>query len=321
MMFDIGTPSAKVTYDEMPADTQVCNCNGVSKAGPSRRAWKAGCHDSFEIRHGCRRARAWAAAPARARSRNSSPGCLGGEVEDDPSIHYYVPLHSRCGSQSSLKRDRRARPEVGVVRVAGTRKRRASRTPPGSRRWPRCSSPSGRASTTTSGTPASSTTGCTPTSRRTGPSPSCPRCRAACAPPDELIRIGQVAQEVQRAAGETDGRPAGRPRRPEEGGPAQDLERPRLQGRLRLGQELPHLQELHRCGFLPLRPRRLDGLRSADRAALPRHRRAGQAEARHGRLPAQLLRGLRQGCRLRRGRRGQVGDLRRRRGRCPHPQG
>ena len=32
LMFDLGTPSAKVTMDEMPADTQVCNCNGVTKA-------------------------------------------------------------------------------------------------------------------------------------------------------------------------------------------------------------------------------------------------------------------------------------------------
>ncbi len=31
LLFDIGAPSEKVTLDEMPADTQVCNCNGVTK--------------------------------------------------------------------------------------------------------------------------------------------------------------------------------------------------------------------------------------------------------------------------------------------------
>ena len=31
LLFDLGTPSQKVTLDEMPADAQVCNCNGVTK--------------------------------------------------------------------------------------------------------------------------------------------------------------------------------------------------------------------------------------------------------------------------------------------------
>ena len=30
-MFDLGAPSQKVTIDEMPADAQVCNCNGITK--------------------------------------------------------------------------------------------------------------------------------------------------------------------------------------------------------------------------------------------------------------------------------------------------
>jgi len=31
LLFDIGTPTQKITLDEMPADMQVCNCNGVTK--------------------------------------------------------------------------------------------------------------------------------------------------------------------------------------------------------------------------------------------------------------------------------------------------
>jgi nitrite reductase (NADH) large subunit len=31
LLFDIGVPSTHVTFDEMPADVQICNCNGVKK--------------------------------------------------------------------------------------------------------------------------------------------------------------------------------------------------------------------------------------------------------------------------------------------------
>ena len=32
LLLDFGAPSQKITIDEMPADMQVCNCNGVTKA-------------------------------------------------------------------------------------------------------------------------------------------------------------------------------------------------------------------------------------------------------------------------------------------------
>jgi nitrite reductase [NAD(P)H] large subunit len=32
LLFEFGAPSQKITIDEMPADMQVCNCNGVTKA-------------------------------------------------------------------------------------------------------------------------------------------------------------------------------------------------------------------------------------------------------------------------------------------------
>jgi nitrite reductase (NADH) large subunit len=88
LLFDIGTPSQKVTLDEMPADAQVCNCNGVTKAAigscvaGGRRTTKAvmgatragmGCGSCKELVHDVV---AW---------------FLGGEVEEDPSVHYYVP--------------------------------------------------------------------------------------------------------------------------------------------------------------------------------------------------------------------------------------
>ena len=35
LLFDLGTPSQKVTMAEMPAEAQVCNCNGVTKGAIS----------------------------------------------------------------------------------------------------------------------------------------------------------------------------------------------------------------------------------------------------------------------------------------------
>src|SRR5580704_19458358 len=32
LLFEFGAPSQKITIDEMPADMQICNCNGVTKA-------------------------------------------------------------------------------------------------------------------------------------------------------------------------------------------------------------------------------------------------------------------------------------------------
>ena len=88
LLFDLGAPSQKVTIDEMPAQMQVCNCNGVTKAAI------AAC-----VAGGVR------SAPGVMNATRAGKGCgsckglvgeivtwlLGGEVEDDPSVHYYVP--------------------------------------------------------------------------------------------------------------------------------------------------------------------------------------------------------------------------------------
>ncbi len=88
LLFDLGTPSQKVTLDEMPADQQVCNCNGVTKEAigacvkSGRKTTKA-VMDATRAGMGCGSCKslvgevvAWFA---------------GGAVEEDPSIHYYVP--------------------------------------------------------------------------------------------------------------------------------------------------------------------------------------------------------------------------------------
>jgi nitrite reductase (NADH) large subunit len=89
LLFDLGTPSQKVTLDEMPADAQVCNCNGVNKAAIGA------C-----VEAGMRTATAVMNATRAGKGCGSCKGLVnelvdwfcGGEAEVDPSIHYYVPV-------------------------------------------------------------------------------------------------------------------------------------------------------------------------------------------------------------------------------------
>jgi nitrite reductase (NADH) large subunit len=88
LLFDLGTPPEKVTLDEMPATQQVCNCNGVTKAAIG--ACVAG---------GARSTMAVMNATRAGKGCGSCKGLVdelvkwfsGGEVEEDPSVHYYVP--------------------------------------------------------------------------------------------------------------------------------------------------------------------------------------------------------------------------------------
>jgi len=88
LLFDLGAPAQAVTLDEMPADAQVCNCNGVSKAAIG--ACVAG------------GARSGSAVMKATRAGMGCGSCkslvgelvdwfCGGQVEEDPSTHYYVP--------------------------------------------------------------------------------------------------------------------------------------------------------------------------------------------------------------------------------------
>jgi nitrite reductase (NADH) large subunit len=88
LLFDLGTPAQKVTLDEMPADAQVCNCNGVTKG--TLGACVAG---------GRRGAKAVMAATRAGMGCGSCKTLVnevvdwfcGGQTDEDPSIHYYVP--------------------------------------------------------------------------------------------------------------------------------------------------------------------------------------------------------------------------------------
>ncbi len=88
LLFDIGDPPKQVTFQEMSPDTQICNCNGVSKGAliacvnSGKRNAKA-VMDSTRAGMGC--------GACKSMVRDIVEWACGGETEDDPSVHYYVP--------------------------------------------------------------------------------------------------------------------------------------------------------------------------------------------------------------------------------------
>ncbi len=88
LLFDIGTPSKQMSVEELPADTQVCNCNGVSKGAlvacvkSGRKSPKA-VMEATRAGMGC--------GSCKAMVSEVVEWACGGQVEEDPSVHYYVP--------------------------------------------------------------------------------------------------------------------------------------------------------------------------------------------------------------------------------------
>ncbi|MET0287142.1 MAG: nitrite reductase large subunit NirB [Polyangiales bacterium] len=88
MLFDLGGPTKKVTYDEMPADAQVCNCNGVTKAKigacvqDGNRTLKS-VMVSTRAGAGC--------GACKAQVGELVSWFCGGAADEDPSANYYVP--------------------------------------------------------------------------------------------------------------------------------------------------------------------------------------------------------------------------------------
>ena len=316
LLFDLGTPSQKVTLDEMPPDTQICNCNGVTKGAIGA------C-----VASGKRSGKAVMAATRAGMGCGSCKSLVnevvdwfcGGAADEDPSVHYYVPcipmpkpelvqairsmqLKSVSAVFAALafdgKPDAASKPALASLlitmwdrRVRG-RARRTLHQRPGARQHPE-----GR-----------------DVLRRAGDAG-----RDHHAEGPDAHRRGRG--EIRRAAGETDRRAAHRPGGHQQGEPAEGVGRPGHAGRLGVGQELPHLQELHRHGLLPVRPGRQHGAGQEDREQVPRARRPGQAQARDRRVPAQLLRGDGEGRGRGRDRQRQMGNLCRRRRRVIGAQG
>jgi nitrite reductase (NADH) large subunit len=88
LLFDLGTPSQKVTLDEMPLDAQVCNCNGVNKAAIGACV-EAGMRTPTAVMNATRAGKG--CGSCKGLVNELVDWFCGGEAEVDPSIHYYVP--------------------------------------------------------------------------------------------------------------------------------------------------------------------------------------------------------------------------------------
>ncbi len=88
LLFDIGAPSKKITIEEMPADMQVCNCNGVTK-GALTACVKSGRRNPKAVMETTRAA--MGCGSCKSMVADIVEFACGGEVEEDPSVHFYVP--------------------------------------------------------------------------------------------------------------------------------------------------------------------------------------------------------------------------------------
>ena len=88
LLFDLGTPSQKVTIDEMPADTQVCNCNGVTKSAIGSCV-AAGNRTTLAVMNATRAGKG--CGSCKELVGDVVAWFCGGEIEEDPAVHYYVP--------------------------------------------------------------------------------------------------------------------------------------------------------------------------------------------------------------------------------------
>jgi nitrite reductase (NADH) large subunit len=88
LLFDIGAPSAQVTFDEMPDNVQICNCNGVNKGAivqcvaDGKRSLK-GVMESTRAGTGC--------GSCKTLVNELVEWACKEQLDEDPSLHYYVP--------------------------------------------------------------------------------------------------------------------------------------------------------------------------------------------------------------------------------------
>ncbi len=88
LLFDTGAPSAQVTFDEMPNNVQICNCNGVDKGAiigcvaAGKRSLR-GVMETTRAGTGC--------GSCKTLVGELVEWACNGQLEEDPSLHYYVP--------------------------------------------------------------------------------------------------------------------------------------------------------------------------------------------------------------------------------------
>jgi nitrite reductase (NADH) large subunit len=88
LLFDIGGPARAESLQDLPDDAQICNCNGVSK-GAIRECVLAGKRSPKGVMTATRAG--MGCGSCKARVQELVAVFCGGELEEDPAIHYYVP--------------------------------------------------------------------------------------------------------------------------------------------------------------------------------------------------------------------------------------
>jgi len=88
LLFDMGAPPQKVTLDEMPVETQVCNCNGVTK-GAIGNCVSGGSRTATAVMKATRAG--MGCGSCKSLVNELVDWFCGGTAEEDPSVHYYVP--------------------------------------------------------------------------------------------------------------------------------------------------------------------------------------------------------------------------------------
>jgi nitrite reductase (NADH) large subunit len=88
LLFDIGAPSTQATMLEMPDTAQICNCNGVSK-GQIRKCVEGGKRSLKMVMEATRAG--LGCGSCKKLVEEIVEWAAEGQIEEDPSIHYYVP--------------------------------------------------------------------------------------------------------------------------------------------------------------------------------------------------------------------------------------
>ena len=88
LLFDMGAPSVETTMLEMPDTAQICNCNGVSK-GQIRKCVEGGKRSLKMVMEATRAG--LGCGSCKKLVQEVVEWAAEGQVEEDPSIHYYVP--------------------------------------------------------------------------------------------------------------------------------------------------------------------------------------------------------------------------------------
>ncbi len=88
LLFDLGEPAKQASFEELPAEAQICNCNGVSK-GAIVACVKGGGRGAKSVMESTRAGTGCGSCKSTV-SELVEWAC-GGQLEEDPSVHYYVP--------------------------------------------------------------------------------------------------------------------------------------------------------------------------------------------------------------------------------------